>query len=604
MIPSPEVKELSLGDYIKIVTKRFWIIVLLFVTAVFILFAYTLTAPNIYVAKTTVQLEKNPLELIDTKKAPVTTKRRWGREDFKTQVTLLESRFVAERVIDRLELPVTPKQLLRTVKVEAIPGTNMAVVSVYGRQPIIITEIANAWVREFIRRDLEINSGLAQYGVSKLEKQLEDTLSMLGQSERELNEFIQKHGDLAEQEEAVRILKDQEKRLNEELIEESAQYGPKHHEVVSLEKQIRDTRAKLEVEMQKYLKVQDKMATYDVLKKKTETYRSIYDDLIMRAKQLGTARGLAVSDIKIIDLAQVPLEPEPTLPIKLQILIVMGSLFFGVLVCFYMEARDTTLRTSEGVEFYARMPFLGYIPTIKKRLDNKKRCLISSTEPYSATTEAFRNIKTSLLFAPPEGVTLKTIMVSSSAPGEGKTLAACNLATVFAEGGHSTLLIDGDMRKGELADVFDMKKKKGLSDMLSGKASADEVIAETKVQNLSLITSGAHIPNPGDVLDSENFTKLFQTIEAKFDKIVIDVPAILSFSDCLYWESKTKALVLLIKAGKTKLDAIKKAEEKFMKKMQIKGAILNGTVVEQDLQYYLQNFQSIMKKKKEKKTKK
>jgi len=595
MIPPPEVKELNFQDFVRIFLKRAWIPLVFLIAGILLVSLQEFLSPKIYIAKTKVQLETSPLKLVDPQKGPIAKKSQWQwrQADYQTQLELLRSQPVAERVIKKLGLSISSEKLLSMVKVELIRDTHVAVIAVRGRDPGQICNIANAWPQEAIQQDLDESRDMAQYGVGKLEKQLTDTLEKLKESEKELSEFLRDHRDLAEQEELVERLRSQKLSLEEEIVEKSTQYGERHHKIAGLRDQLEQVNERLKEETAKYLETEDSTAMYNVLKKKSETYREIYEDLILRSKQLGTVTGLAVANIKIIDAARVPAKPERR-PFKKKILVIIALMSLGFFLCFFLEIIDTTIHTSDDVEFFVKLPFFGYIPHARK--SKKDRCLISQKEPYSTIAEAFRNVKIALLFAPTENKTLKKIMVTSSVPGEGKSFIVCNLATIFAEGGHSTLLIDADMRKGGLAGIFDIKDKPGLSDMLSGKASLEKIITNTKVPNLSIIPAGALIPNPTDVLDSDNFAKLFQSIEKKFDKIILDVPPPGIFSDCMFWESKSDVALLVIRAGKTKLHEVNKALEKITPNIKLKGGVLNDAEIERDLNYYLHHFEAVMKK--------
>ena len=595
MIPPPEVKELNIQDFVRIFLKRAWIPLVFLIAGILLISLQDFLSPKIYTAKAKVQLERSPLKLVDPQKGPLTEKTpwQWRSADYQTQLELLRSRPVAERVIKKLGLSISPEKLLSMVSVELIRDTYVAVIAVRGRNPVQITDIANAWPQEAIQQDLDESRDIAQYGVGKLEKQLSDTLEKLKESERELSEFLRDHRGLAEQEELIERLENQKLSLEEEIVEKSTKYGERHHKIAGLRDQLEQVNERLKEETAKHLEAEDSTAMYNVLKKKNETYKEIYEDLILRSKQLGTVTGLAVANIKVIDAAQVPTMPERR-PFKKKILMIIAIMSLGFFLCFFLEIVDTTIHTSDDVEFFVKLPFFGYIPHVRK--SKKNRCLISHNEPYSAITEAFRNIKIALLFAPTENISLKKIMVTSSIPGEGKSFVACNLAIVFAEGGHSTLLIDADMRKGGLANIFDIKEKMGLSDMLSGKASLEKIITSTKIPNLSVISAGALIPNPTDVLDSDNFTKLFQSIEKKFDKIILDVPPPGIFSDCMFWESKSDIALLIIRSGKTKLQEINKALEKITPNIKLKGGVLNDAEIGRDLNYYLHHFEAVMKK--------
>ena len=148
--------------------------------------------------------------------------------------------------------------------------------------------------------------------------------------------------------------------------------------------------------------------------------------------------------------------------------------------------------------------------------------------------------------------------------------------------------------------LYEAKNKKGLSELLSGKASLDEALVDTKIQNLSVITSGEHIPNSADFLSSEKFREIISELKTKFQKIIIDVPAIMPFTDFMFWAHESDLLLMAIKSGATSFDIIEKAKNKLAGKISFKGAVLNKTAVESDMKYYKHYFKTVAGKAKKK----
>ena len=229
--------------------------------------------------------------------------------------------------------------------------------------------------------------------------------------------------------------------------------------------------------------------------------------------------------------------------------------------------------------------------------DIKTLAMLSQQKPDSDTAEAFRNIKIALTFAKEGDTPPHAMVVTSSEHREGKTFAACNLATIFAHANQPTLLIDGDMRKGVIGDVFGAKDKKGLSDVLSGNSSLDEAIISTDIPNLSLMPAGTLVHNPTDLLETGAFSKMFQECKAKFQRVIVDVPSLLHFADCFFWEHECDGLVLVIKSGSTPLAAINESKKKLSGKIQTVGAVLNDAEVKKDVGYYIHYFRSSIKPK-------
>ncbi|MCK4851611.1 MAG: hypothetical protein KAS86_00715, partial [Candidatus Omnitrophica bacterium] len=397
MIPSPEVREVPIKEYLGMIRKRVRLIIGLMLAIVVFFISYYFFFPKTYVAKTTILIKKAGLRLMDPKKDPMTS----GKGDYQDQLRLLHSGFLVERIARKLDQPLlTPKKLLSMVSIDPVFRTSMVEISVKGRDPVQIAEIANAWAREFIYQDMERKMGIAEYGVSRLEDQISETLVELQKAEKELDVFVTKYGVLAEREQLVDRLKAQKIRLEQELVNLSVRYKEKHLRIVSLNGQLTKVTKQIREENQKLLMLKEKMAAYKVLVKRADAYRQIYSELIQRSKQLDTARGLVVSDIGIIDTARVPKVPLG-LPGKMIFILLAGGLFSGILLCFVLEYFDSSLKAAEEVEFYAKIPFLGEIPLADEFAEEgiKDLSLIYHIKTYSQTGQAFKCLEESLLFS-------------------------------------------------------------------------------------------------------------------------------------------------------------------------------------------------------------
>jgi len=262
------------------------------------------------------------------------------------------------------------------------------------------------------------------------------------------------------------------------------------------------------------------------------------------------------------------------------LLTTIAGLILSVVLSYLLESLDSTLKTSEDVEHCARLHYLGYIPSIEKELKNKKDAdLVSHHRYYSYVAEAFRKVKASLLAACSAENPLKTFVVSSFIPKEGKSFVAANLAITFAAAGEPTLLIDGDMRKGRLNEIFNIDNERGLSNALAGVSSFHEAVAPTNIENLSLLPLGVASPNPIELLKVDKIKAILQEAGTKFKKIVIDTPPVLSVTDALVFGGECDGLIFVIKAGATHFQHIIDAQKMMGGRVKILGALLNGVDV-------------------------
>ncbi len=297
-------------------------------------------------------------------------------------------------------------------------------------------------------------------------------------------------------------------------------------------------------------------------------------------------KGFSISGVSVIEKAMVPKEPTPVHTRKIMYIIVFGILL-GVGVSFYLEYLDHTLRTANGVEFYAKMPFLGAIPpALKDDRESRYFNRIVSVKPATLMSEAFRNAKVSLLFALAGGETSKAIAFTSAEMAEGKTYVTSNVAITFANAGDSTLLIDADLRKGELKDVYDITADKGLSSFLEGSCSFDEAVVQTSIPNLSLLPAGPLKSDPVSLLKGARLDELMQTVKSRFKRVIIDAPSIRAFDDMLSWAEKCDGMVYVIGAGFTPLEDLNTAKAKIGQRGLVVGAILNSVAIPNDFFYY------------------
>lgn len=259
----------------------------------------------------------------------------------------------------------------------------------------------------------------------------------------------------------------------------------------------------------------------------------------------------------------------------------IAGFVLSVILSYLAESCDSTLKTPESVEHCAKMVFLGYIPAIEKELDSRGDAdIVSHHRHYSYVAEAFRKVKAALLNTSLSENSIKTLVVSSFIPKEGKSFVATNLAIVFAAAGEPTLLIDGDMRKGRLNEIFNTGSDKGLSNALAGISSWQEGVVSTTIPNLSLLPLGAPAPNPTELLlKIERWKDILKEAGTRFKRVIIDSPPVLSVADALVLGGKCDGLIFVIKAGVTPLKHIIDARKIIEGRVKVLGAVLNGVNV-------------------------
>ena len=228
--------------------------------------------------------------------------------------------------------------------------------------------------------------------------------------------------------------------------------------------------------------------------------------------------------------------------------------------------------------------------SFSKKKDTDKttlaRQLITVREPKSIVSEQFKTIRTNINFSMPDE-DLRTIVITSTTPGEGKSTSSSNIAVVFAQSGKKVLLVDGDMRKPTVHYTFKLKNVRGLSNLLTRQYDVEEVVQNTEVNGLSVITSGPIPPNPAELLASQTMDRLIEGLLKQYDFIIFDAPPVLSVTDAQIMANKCDGTILVVQTAKTEKDNILKAKEVLVaSKANMIGVILNRYVLEKDHYYY------------------
>ncbi|GFN32774.1 CpsD/CapB family tyrosine-protein kinase [Paenibacillus xylaniclasticus] len=188
-----------------------------------------------------------------------------------------------------------------------------------------------------------------------------------------------------------------------------------------------------------------------------------------------------------------------------------------------------------------------------------RRHLITLSNPRSPISEAYRTLRTNIDFSSIDE-TMQAIVVTSSGPGEGKSTTISNLAIAFAQTERRIVLIDADMRKPTMHHTFRASNRVGLSSMLTRQNQLQEVIQETDVPNLYIITAGPIPPNPAEMLSSKRMTELLDLLRTQFDVILIDTPPLLAVTDAQLVASKSDGVILVMEYGSVKKEAAIKAK--------------------------------------------
>ena len=414
------------------------------------------------------------------------------------------------------------------------------------------------------------------------------------------NDFIQKlRSDLAD-------LQRQQAQLAE-------RYGPRHAEMIKIRTAVESADAKLRLELSKVidsvkneyqaavaqerslqaaldsqkgeaLSMNRKGIEASVLQREVESNRQIYESLLQRTKDADISSERKSTNVRVVDEAVTPRGPiSPNVQRDLTVSFGL-SLFFAVGLAFLFEQLDNRIKTPTELKATVGVPFLGMIPTISK-VKGSGDPLVSEDVPANFA-EAFKSIRTNVLFSSAEEG-MRSIVVTSAGPGEGKSVVSSNIAVALAQTGQRVLLVDADMRRPRIHEIFDGPQEPGLSNVLVGGMKPTEVIRRAKISGLWILPAGHIPPNPAELLGSRRFLEFMMALETHFDWVVIDTPPVLVVADSSIVANQASGIVFVASADKTPRAAAKAAVIQLeAANAKVIGTVLNRVDLVRNPYYY------------------
>jgi capsular exopolysaccharide synthesis family protein len=248
------------------------------------------------------------------------------------------------------------------------------------------------------------------------------------------------------------------------------------------------------------------------------------------------------------------------------------GLFVGGGIIFLIEALDDTIKGPNDIHRHLGLPVLGYI----HHYDNAREGLATMLEPRSPIAEAFRSLRTNVQSAE-EGSPIRTLMITSPSPKDGKSQVAANLTVVMAQGGKRAVLMDADLRRPTQHKLLNLPNRIGLTDLVANaNQPVDSAMKATAVPYLRLVSSGGLPPNPAEVLGSEKMMEILRSVRDRSDIVLIDTPPALAVTDAVYLSSKMDAVLLVLKPGQTKISFARQTVEQLLRnRANLIGVVLN-----------------------------
>ena len=695
---APDEDEIDLAAYFKILSIHKWSIIGFAIFTTFLTTLVVFSMDPVYEATGTILIESQEENVVSIEEV-------YGipgaiDEYFETQNQILQSRFLAEKVIDALKIPMHPDYdpdlqepgLLQTVvswftvyfkddnedvvvpdyalrnsivgkfkknlKVAPVRNSQLINITFESKDPELSAIVPNTLADIYIHSDLEGRLDMTEKATGSLTERLADLKQNLEKSEKALQAFRDKEklldiggvGTLAEKELdeiTVELVQARRNRIEAETLyrqvtvlkgqpieafgsipavlkdtglqqarstkseaeikvsEFSKRYGPKFPLMIaakaeletatknlnkhilnvidSIKREYEVARAKenhLIGEMNRTKRdvgeINRKGGKLQALERDVEANRNIYETFLDRFKETSAVSEIQPVNARVVDPAMVP--SGPTKPKKNLIILIalVLSLIIAAMIAFLIEALDNTMEDGQDVEEKLRLPVLGILPKLNIWLKKDAKLLRYFTDNnHTAFAENIRTIRSGILLSGLDDEQ-KVILVTSSIPGEGKSITAVNLALALGHMGN-VLLIDCDLRRPSIKEVFGLDSDDiGLSHFMLGTHTLEEAIHTFKKDRVNVMPAGKVPPNPLEMISSKRFAKGLEALKQKFDHIVIDSAPTVSVSDAIVMSQLVNQVIYLIKADVTPYQLAQDGIRSLQKvHAPIVGAVLN-----------------------------
>lgn len=330
----------------------------------------------------------------------------------------------------------------------------------------------------------------------------------------------------------------------------------------------------------------EKKIKYLELKRVVDGYEAIYKGVLARATETELTGREKVDNMRVIDLAPVPLNPVKPRTMLTLFLGVVGGIGVALGLAFFVNYLDDSIKSQDDVETYLRLSFLGYIPNIKTN-SVVERDLQSHLHPQSNAAEGFRTIRATISLTH-KSDKFRILSITSTIPSEGKSLVASNLAIVTAQTGLKTLLIDSDLRRPSVHKAYQLHSPVGLSAYLTEEVdNLDRIVHKTEVPNLDVICCGSVPTTPSELIGSKRMMDFLAVVRSKYDRIILDCPPISAVSDPLIIAAMSDGVVFVTKFNKIRREHARKSVQRIQNAgIHIVGVVLNDIDFEGKDSYY------------------
>ena len=451
--------------------------------------------------------------------------------------------------------------------------------------PIAIRTL-NAIATAYVRQNIERSAAVAESSLTFINDQLPEAQINLAAAEKALNDYRQEQQSVDLTFETENVLS-QVTRIETELRELQNKEDeikqryktshPIYQQLLAQRLRLQEDLAKLKGEVETLPETQKEVLN---LTRDLELSQQIYTELLTRAQEVRVLKASTVGNVRIIDTAEVATLPVAPRSGLIRILALMLGGLVGMAIGLLRAWLRKAIQGTEALEQIGLPVFATINLAMSAEKGGKVRgpnSILALTDPTDLAIEGLRSLRTSLQFGMLDAKT-RSLAITSTAPGAGKSFTSLNLAVVTAQTGQSVCLVDTDMRRGQLRKFFGIHKNEpGLSEYLAGEKTLDEVLRTSVVDGLSFIPTGSYPPNPSELLMRHRMDELIAELSTRFEMTILDCPPVLAVTDPVIVGAKAGGVLAVVRYDQTPL-----VEVQAMLKtcdsagVRLTGAILNG----------------------------
>lgn len=491
--------------------------------------------------------------------------------------------------IRKLSLPTAVDAIKKSYSVaERGKMTGVLGLNYQGTNPEHITQVLNSILVVYHEQNIERKTLESKQTLSFLDKQLPELRQQLEDSERKFNQFREQNNTVDVTQESELFLKQNiqletmKTELEQKQAEMSAKYTNDHPLMREINAQLETVNKKI-VELNSTLKrLPELQRQYLQLYRDVQVNTSLYTNLLNSYQQLRVAKAGEIGNVRVVDTAVEPIKPiKPKKLIVLILSIFVGG-FIGVLIALARNMLRSGIKDSSQIENEFDLPVYATVPrspvqeTRMSILKKKKSIpILAVKQSDDIAIESLRSIRTAIHFALANAKN-NIITISGPAPEIGKSFISTNLATIFAQSGKRILLIDADLRRGYMHKYFNLDVKPGLADLISNQANVQQVIHQTSVENLDMITRGKSPASPSELLSTSYFGELLEQLRTQYDHIIIDTPPVLAVTDGIIISQYSGVNLVVARYAKTQMKELELTLNRFEQaNVKVNGFILN-----------------------------